>query len=116
MEKRIEEALNSFDGIQRASPQPFFYTRLKARLNQPEKGIWENVSSFITQPAMLFATVFIILLLNISILYKNHISAPGITAADQLEQTPSDAFDVASNTNTTIYTIWSQDNEQRIQK
>ncbi len=115
MEKRIEEALNSLDSIQRATPQPFFYTRLKARLEQTEKGPWEMVSSFITRPAMLFATVCMVLLLNVAVLYKSHLSSSRITT-EQLEQMPSDAYDVASNTNTTIYNIWSQDNEQRVQK
>jgi hypothetical protein len=108
MEKRIEQALSSLDGVQRATPQPFFYTRLKARLEQTEKGVWESVSSFITRPAMLIATVCMVLLLNVAVLYKNHISSLKVTA-EQLEQIPGDAFDVASNTNTTIYNVWSQD-------
>ena len=116
MEKRIEEALSSLDGIQRATPRPFFYTRLMAKIEQNEKGVWENVSSFITRPVMLFATVCIVLLLNVAVLYKNHVSSAKITAAEQLEQVPNDAYDVASNTNTTIYNIWSQDNEQRVQQ
>ena len=116
MEKRIDEALSSLDGIQRATPRPFFYTRLMAKIEQNEKGVWENVSSFITRPVMLFATVCIVLLLNVAVLYKNHVSSAKITAAEQLEQVPNDAYDVASNTNTTIYNIWSQDNEQRVQQ
>lgn len=116
MEKRIDEALSSLDGIQRATPRPFFYTRLMAKIEQNEKGAWENVSSFITRPVMLFATVCIVLLLNVAVLYKNHVSSAKITAAEQLEQVPNDAYDVASNTNTTIYNIWSQDNEQRVQQ
>jgi len=116
MEKRINEALSSLDGIQRATPRPFFYTRLMAKIEQNEKGVWENVSSFITRPVMLFATVCIVLLLNVAVLYKNHVSSAKITAAEQLEQVPNDAYDVASNTNTTIYNIWSQDNEQRVQQ
>jgi hypothetical protein len=116
MEKRIEETLNSLDSIQRAAPQPFFYTRLKARIEQAEKGTWEMVSSFITRPAMLFATVCMVLVLNAAILYKSHLSSAHITS-EQLEQMPGDAYDVASNTNTTIYNIWSQDNnEQRVEK
>lgn len=109
MEKRIDEAFNSLDAIQRATPQPFFYTRLRARLEQSEKGVWENVGSFISRPVMLFATVCIILLLNVAVLYKNHVSSLKSTTSDQLEQVPSDAYDVASNSNTTIYNVWSQD-------
>lgn len=115
MEKRIEKALNSLDSIQRATPLPFFYTRLKARLEQTETGRWEKVSTFITRPAMLVATVCMVVLLNVVLLYKSHISSAR-TTTDQFEQITGDAYDVASNTNTTIYNIWSQDNEPRVQK
>lgn len=32
IDKKIEETLNSLEGINRAEPKPFFYTRLKARM------------------------------------------------------------------------------------
>jgi hypothetical protein len=112
IEKKIEEALNSLDGIQPASIQPFFYTRLKARLEQT-KGVWENVSSFLSRPLMLSGTICMVLLLNIAALYKNHISTTKVPVTEQLDLVPGDAFDVASNSNATLYNIWSQDNEQR---
>lgn len=115
MKKRIDEILNSLDGVHRATPQPFFYTRLKARMEPNGRGVWENVGSFISRPVMLIATVCFIILLNIVVLYKNHTSSIQVTATDQMEQISGDAFDVASNSNNTIYNIWSQDNDQRIQ-
>lgn len=115
IQKKVEEALNSLDGIQPASVQPFFYTRLKARLEQT-KGVWENISSFISRPAMMLATVCLVIVLNLAVLYKNHASSARVSSADQFEQTLDNAYDVASNSNTTLYNIWSQDNDQRTQK
>jgi len=115
IQKKVEEALNSLDGIQPATVQPFFYTRLQARLEQT-KGIWESISSFISRPAMTLSTVCLVILLNLAVLYKNYSSSAKVSSADQTEQTLDNAYDVASNSNTTLYNIWSQDNDQRTQK
>ena len=115
IQKKVEEALNSLDGIQPASIQPFFYTRLQARLDQT-RGVWENISSFISRPAMMLTTVCLVILLNLAVLYKNYASAATVSSADQFEQSLDNAYDVAANSNTTLYNIWSQDNDQRTQK
>ena len=112
IQKKVEEALNSLDGIQTASVQPFFYTRLKARLEQT-KGVWESISSFISRPAMMLATVCLVIVLNLAVLYRNHELSAKVTSAEQFEQTLNDAYDVASSPNTTLYNIWSQDNDQQ---
>ena len=36
IEKRVEETLNSLDGIKRATPQPWLFSRIKARLIREE--------------------------------------------------------------------------------
>ncbi len=66
---------------------------------------------------MMMATVCLVILLNLAVLYRNHESVVKVASTDQFEQTLNDAYDVASNSNTTLYNIWSQDNDQqRIQK
>jgi hypothetical protein len=116
IDKRVEETLDSLDGIQRASAGPFFYTRLKAKLEEGEKSVWETISSFISRPAMVFATVCVVLLLNIVVLFRKQPTEIISPSADQNDQTLNNAYDVASSTNTTILNIWNQDNEQRVQK
>jgi len=115
IQKKVEDALNSLDGIRPATIQPFFYTRLKERLEQT-KGVWENIGTFISRPVMLMATVCMVIILNLAVLYKNYSSSARVSSADQFEQTLDNAYDVASNSNTTLYNIWSQDNDQRTQK
>jgi hypothetical protein len=115
MEKKVEQALNSLDGIQPATVQPFFYTRVRARLEQT-RGVWENVSSFISRPVTMLATVGVVIVLNLAVLYGNRAAAARSASADQFEQILNDAGDVASNSNTTLYNIWSQENDQRVQK
>jgi len=40
IQKKVEEALSSLDGIQRAQPGPYFVTRLTARLQNDKRNVW----------------------------------------------------------------------------
>jgi hypothetical protein len=75
----VEEILNSLDHIQRATPRPFFYTRLMAKLDR-QSSQWEKVISFITKPAFAIAVIVLFLFLNIVILYN---SSPKTTTTPQ---------------------------------
>ena len=76
-EKQIEAILNSIDNIQRASPAPYLHTRINARLNNPVRNIWENISSFISRPAVMVAGICLILTINISVLVVKNTSTAG---------------------------------------
>ena len=64
LEKRIEDTLNSLDGIQRAEPQPFFYTRVIGRLQREQKNVWEMMGSFLSRPVVVVAGLVLILVMN----------------------------------------------------
>lgn len=70
IEKKIDQMLNSLEGIQRAEPTPFFFTRVKARLERDQKNIWEAAGSFLARPVIAFATLCLILALNGFILFE----------------------------------------------
>jgi hypothetical protein len=74
--KRVEETLNSLDGIRRAEPQPYFYTRLIARLQRNDKTLWESLGSFIARPAIAVASLCIILAFNAFMLLRQDSSVP----------------------------------------
>lgn len=65
MQQKIEETLQSLDGIQRAEPAPFLLTRINAALaaRQPETA-WLKIAAFISRPAVAFAFMLILLLVN----------------------------------------------------
>ncbi|HUQ67639.1 MAG TPA: hypothetical protein VM101_15865 [Flavitalea sp.] len=65
LNRKVEEAMNSLMNIARATPQPFFYTRLMARLSRKEINRWERVTTYISRPAFAFITVSMVLMLNI---------------------------------------------------
>jgi hypothetical protein len=64
IQEEVEKTLNSLDGIKRAEPKPFFYTRLQARMEQQ---LQSKVSgSWSVRPVYAFATLAIVFMINIA--------------------------------------------------
>jgi hypothetical protein len=77
--KKIEEILNSLDGVKRTPAPDFFYTRLKARM---EKDILPAPArSRILRPAYAFAALVLVLLVNAAVILKNN-SGNVVSAAE----------------------------------
>ena len=53
IERQIEDALNSINGINKATPKPYLLTRINTRLSNPVKSSWENVAVFISRPSVM---------------------------------------------------------------
>ena len=71
LEQYLESALSSMDKVQRASPGPFFFTRVKARLdNKKGRNVWDIASAFIARPVVAIGMVVMVILLNTSVLMK----------------------------------------------
>ena len=68
--RKIKEAMHSFDGIEKASPAPFFFTRLEARM-QNEKSIWEKISSFVARPIVAFACICLVIMINAAVIFSS---------------------------------------------
>ncbi len=62
--KQIDEILNSLNGMSKAPAPDFFYTRLKARMENDLLPGRKTAKKRILQPAFAFAALFIILLVN----------------------------------------------------
>ena len=96
IEKKIEETLSSLDGMHRASPRPFFFNRLQARLKENIRNRWENIGFFLSRPAVAIAAAFFIIALNLALVLRD--SEPALPIADQDEQTLSDEYTLTVNT------------------
>ncbi len=81
---KMEGLLNSLEGLQKASPGPFFFTRVQARLQKEEISLWGRFAGFMTKPAVALATLFLIFLLNAAALFYQQKTA--VTATEQVEQ------------------------------
>lgn len=70
LNKKIDEAMQSLDGLEKASPRPFFFTRLEARM-QKQNSRWEALSSFLSKPAIAIACICLIILINAAVILSS---------------------------------------------
>ncbi len=65
IQQKVENALQSLDGIQRAEPAPYLITRINAALasRQPETS-WSKIAAFISRPVVAFALMLVLVLVN----------------------------------------------------
>ena len=78
--KKIEDAMHSIDGLKKASPAPFFFTRLEARMLK-EKNIWEKITSFVAKPGIAFACICMVIVINSAVIFS--LSATHTTITEQ---------------------------------
>lgn len=97
--RKVDKTLESLERIQKAEPMPFFYTRVRARLERYEKNVWEALGSLLSRPVVAFAGLFFILGLNAFILFKKDTEKLPSNFALQNGQLPVEEYilTVASN-------------------
>jgi hypothetical protein len=86
--KKVNDSLESFEGIQRAEPAPWFFTRVKAKLEREKHNIWETTGSYMARPAIAIAGILFILCVNAFILFEKDTteSTPAYTIQNTEEQ------------------------------
>lgn len=62
--EEVEKTLSSLEGIERATPKPFFSTRVEARLHQ--RLTTAMPSTWVFRPAWVAASLGLVLVLNLS--------------------------------------------------
>lgn len=99
LNKKIDDVMQSMDGIKRASPRPFLFTRLEARM-QNERNIWSRISSFVSRPVVAFACICFVLVINsMVILFSNNSSNStpqqnaDLVTADEYSQVSYNIYD-----------------------
>ncbi|MEP6749793.1 MAG: hypothetical protein ABJB86_18790 [Bacteroidota bacterium] len=95
--KEIVRVLDSLEGLQKASPGPFFFTRVQARRQNEETGFWGKLASFLTKPSIALATLCLIFLLNAAALFYQHASS--VASADPNEQSVTEEYNTTVATN-----------------
>jgi hypothetical protein len=96
IQNKVEATLNSLEGITSATPGPYFFTRVQARMQKAEKNVWEKISAYIARPTVAFAMVGFVLLMN-TIAVLQHTKTSDL-ASDQSDQSVYEEFNVAANT------------------
>jgi len=70
LNKKIDKAMQSLNGIEKASPRHFFFTRLEARM-QKQKSRWEVLSSFLAKPVVAIACICLIIMINATVILSS---------------------------------------------
>jgi hypothetical protein len=73
LNKKIDEIMDSMDGMKRAAPRPFLFTRLEARM-QNERNVWNKFSSFVARPVVAFACICFVVILNAMVIFLSNTS------------------------------------------
>jgi len=94
LDLRVEETLNSLDGLQRTGPGPFFYTRVMARMDAGDKNLWEVTTAFITKPFVIASVFCFVLLVNVTAVFRQADDSPAFT--DQADVSLVDEYKIAS--------------------
>ncbi|MGN6534033.1 MAG: hypothetical protein ACTHK0_19995 [Ginsengibacter sp.] len=95
--QKIEETMRSVDGIEKASPRPFFFTRLEARM-QNQKSIWEEISSFVAKPLVAFACICLVIMINATVIFSSSNSSNSTNSVSQQnELATADEYNLVSS-------------------
>ena len=90
--------MQSIDKIKKASPRPFLFTRLEARM-QREKNIWEKLSSFVARPVIAFACICLVIMINVMVIFSANTSENSLVQ----QNSESASVDEYSQVTTTLY-------------
>lgn len=100
IDKKVEQALNSLDGIRRAEAQPWLFARVTALLqkeSEEEKTPWGTVSSILARPVVAVAGLFLILFLNGMFLFKQEENKAGVVLTEELQPSDSESLIASSS-------------------
>lgn len=99
-DKELNKDFSSIEGIRRAEAPSWFFTKLEARMLRQannSKNYWVNISAWLARPAVTLAGIFIIIFINVAVLFfKTFASNDSLAVAS--EQTSSDEYSQVSTT------------------
>jgi hypothetical protein len=85
--KRVDEILNSLNGVKRASVPDFFYTRLRVRM---EKQLLPgNERGWALRPVYALIALFIVLLINAAVVFRSSDNTETNLASNDAESVQS---------------------------
>lgn len=83
IDKKIAEAMDSISPANRATPRPFLYTRIMARMSRKKETEWERAGSFFSKPAVAIAGLCLIIGINVSVIAFKYTTKTSASTADQ---------------------------------
>jgi hypothetical protein len=96
IQEQVDKTLDSLDNIQRASSNPFLFTRIQARLQKEETSFWSRAFAFINKPTVAFAGVAIAIIINAVVLFESR--SQSVKNTQDEEQVFASEYNLSTNT------------------
>jgi hypothetical protein len=99
IQKKVEEALEGFAAVSPVEPAPFFYTRVRARLEKEMTlSWWDKIGVTLSRPVIAISALFLVVLINVSVVFFQQQKSSSKSATEQLaEDDYSSAIAVSFN-------------------
>lgn len=68
--ERIDAILESLEGMDRAMPAPFLHTRIVARMQRAQSGVWSTAMFFLARPGVALTMSLLLILLNAYVIFS----------------------------------------------
>jgi len=101
--KQIEEILGSLDGVKRASPPDFYYTRLKARMEKELMPVAAKRKAL--YPVYVLAALVLLIAVNAALIFTNGNSSGDTAMGSDTESIQSIAAEYSINDISSIYDL-----------
>ena len=98
---KIEQMLESLNGMKKAEAPPFLYTRVLARLERTKTSVWEKISMILARPTVAFACVVMVVILNLFAVFSqtqthsvNPVNSSELVSTDEYSQVSNSFYDI----------------------
>ena len=96
IQEQVDKTLDSLDGIQSATANPFLFTRIQALLQKDETNFWSQAFAFISRPMVAFAGVAIAIIINAVVLFESR--SESVKNTEDEEQVFASEYNLSTNT------------------
>jgi len=96
IQEEVEKTLNSLDGIQRATSNPYLFARIRARLEREEKSLWSQALTFISRPLVAVPAIVLTILINTAIFFE--FKSEKVQTPQDEEQAFASEYNLSDNT------------------
>lgn len=95
-EQKIQLAIDSLQNVERAAAPPFLFSRVEAKMQRNNSGVWNNLFGYFTRPVVACASLCILFVINLVIVAQTQPDQPApIVELNTVEeyQTVSTSYD-----------------------
>jgi hypothetical protein len=102
MDQWVNDVLSSADGAQRATAQPYLFTRLQANIQRQPETYWEKAAKLIARPSVAIAGLCLVLAVNVGAIVgsnddKEALQEEITVTTDDLSNTVAVVYDIDNN-------------------